>query len=190
MPDQQLRLFKEDQPLSQKMRHFASKEKVLGQFFTPKAAARFIVNWADLANIPKGVAVDPACGDGVFLRELATAGFGHILGLDIDSEVLDGLADKVPSSVKLQQADGLRISLESFADFVVGNPPFSAKYGRVKDRSALNQFILGKARPSQAIEVLFLERFVQIAKTGGLIAIILPQGVFASYATSARLYHH
>ncbi len=180
MPDQQLRLFTEPGPPSQKLRHFASKEKVLGQFFTPLAIARFMVSWAELLGIPKAIAVDPACGDGVFLKELVAAGFQHILGIDIDGDVLRGLADEVPPAVELRQANGLAIPLESFADFVVGNPPFSAKYGRVKDRSILDRFALGKGCASQAPEVLFLEQFVRLAKPGGLIAIILPEGIFAA----------
>ncbi|MCR4404097.1 MAG: N-6 DNA methylase [Candidatus Acetothermia bacterium] len=180
MPDQQLRLFAEVVSPSQKLRHFASKEKILGQFFTPKAIARFMVAWAELLGIPKGIAIDPACGDGVFLKELVAAGFEHILGVDIDDGILRKLANQVPAAVELRQADGLMTSQEGFADFVVGNPPFSAKYGRVKDRSILNCFALGKGRRSQAPEVLFLEKFVRLAKPGGLIAIILPEGVFAS----------
>jgi len=162
------------------MKHLTSKKKVLGQFFTPEVIAHFMVAWAELLSIPKGIAADPACGDGVFLKELVTAGFEHILGVDIDGDVLQGLADKVPPSVELRQADGLTIPLEPFADFVVGNPPFSAKYGRVKDPSVLSRFTLGQERTSQAPEVLFLEQFVRIAKPGGLIAIILPEGIFAA----------
>lgn len=180
MQEQQLGLFIKPGPLSQKTRHFASKEKVLGQFFTPPAIAHFMVAWAELLGVPKGMAIDPACGDGVFLKELAAAGFEHILGVDIDSDVLEKLADQVPSVVELCQADGLMIPQEAFADFVVGNPPFSAKYGRVKDRSILDRFALGRGRVSQAPEVLFLEKFVRLAKPGGLIAIILPEGVFAA----------
>ena len=37
-----------------------------------------------------------------------------------------------------------------------------------------------KPRPSQIIEVLFLERFIQLARPGGKVAIILPEGIFAN----------
>lgn len=180
MSGQQLRLFTEPSSPSQRLRHFASKEKVLGQFFTPPAIARFMVAWAELLNVPKGLAIDPACGNGVFLKELVAAGFERILGVDVDSEVLQKLRAEVPPAVELRQADGLTILLAPSADFVVGNPPFSAKYGRVKDRSILSQFTLGRGRASQAPEVLFLEQFVRLTKPDGLIAIILPEGIFAA----------
>lgn len=90
-------------------------------------------------------------------------------------------------------------------DLVIGNPPFSATGYRVRDPEVLKRFELAKVtvnkdtmeiggqgrlfelsverkrqKPSQAIEVLFLERFVQLCKQGGKVCIILPEGVFAN----------
>lgn len=94
-------------------------------------------------------------------------------------------------------------------DLVIGNPPFAATGYRVRDREILNKFELAKVKvgeetinlsgqgrlfevslerkrqkPSQAIEVLFLERFVDLCKQGGKVCIILPEGIFAN--TSLR----
>lgn len=88
---------------------------------------------------------------------------------------------------------------------VIGNPPFSATGYRVRDPEVLKRFELAKVtvskdtmaiggqgrlfelpierkrqKPSQAIEVLFLERFVQLCKQGGKVCIILPEGIFAN----------
>ena len=53
--------------MSQRINHFKKKEKVLGQFLTPDAVAEFIVKFsASLLNRPEK-AIDPSCGDGVFL---------------------------------------------------------------------------------------------------------------------------
>jgi len=90
-------------------------------------------------------------------------------------------------------------------DLVIGNPPFSATGYRVRDPKILANFELSKVtinhdaiplsaqgklfelpierkrqKPSQAIEVLFLERFVQLCKDGGRVCIILPEGIFAN----------
>jgi type I restriction enzyme M protein len=90
-------------------------------------------------------------------------------------------------------------------DLVIGNPPFAATGYRVRDPKVLARFELAKVpveeetyeiegqgrlfqltvqrkrqQPSQAIEVLFLERFIQLCKPGGRICIILPHGVFAN----------
>ena len=93
-------------------------------------------------------------------------------------------------------------------NLVIGNPPFNSSKYRIQDKAILRRFEWGekedtsdnglqlnlwdeqvsvkrrKLRPSQAIEALFLERFIQLAKPGGKVAIILPEGVFAN--TSAR----
>lgn len=174
--------------MSQKENHFAKKEKVYGQFFTPPLVADFIVRLALRFLDRRERAIDPACGDGVFLASLLNAGFREVWGIDIDPRVLDLMPVSVREKAKILITDALsRGGLlgssipENYFDLVVGNPPFSAKYGRVSDTRLL-QYELGRGRPSQAIEVLFLERFIQLARKDGVIGIILPEGIFASNA--------
>lgn len=90
---------------------------------------------------------------------------------------------------------------------MIGNPPFASGKWRARDKEVLRQFTLAqvedekralqlpllgetlrpvKTRASQVIEVLFLERFVQLARPGGKVAIILPEGIFAN--TNLRYY--
>ncbi len=60
----------------QAIQHFNRKEKVYGQFWTPQEVADFIVSFASKQlKDRKGIACDPACGDGVFLRSLKNEGF-------------------------------------------------------------------------------------------------------------------
>lgn len=163
--------------LRQKERHFLRREKVYGQFFTPPEVADFIVSFlvADMKKTP-ALGVDPACGNGVFLTALVKAGFKSVVGIDVDPKVLN----KLPSKARIIVGNGLTTSLEGLGTAVVGNPPFSAKYGRVSDKTILSRFELGKGKSSQAIEILFLERFLQLATSKGLIGVVLPQGVFSA----------
>jgi len=94
-------------------------------------------------------------------------------------------------------------------DLVIGNPPFAATGYRVRNPQILERFELGKVtvneetlsisgqrklfelklerqrlKTSQAIEVLFLERFVQLCKQGGKVCIILPEGIFSNSSLS------
>lgn len=166
--------------------HFSRKEKVYGQFFTPPEVANFIVDFASTFVQEKNRAVDPACGDGVFLSALLRSGFREVWGMDIDGSVLNRMPEHVRKSAKVLIGDALvmnplfpqddALPANSF-DLVVGNPPFSAKFGRVRD-SRLELYELGRGRRSQAIEVLFLERFITLARPGGVIGIILPDGIF------------
>ena len=65
----------------------------------------------------------------------------------------------------------------------MGNPPFSSKYGRVQG-DILKNFDLGRQSSSQAIEILFLEKFIKLCKDNGVIGIILPQGIFSDLRLS------
>ena len=168
--------------MNQKEKHFASKEKAFGQFFTPPEVANFMVRLATL-NAPRKIGIDPSCGDGVFLKALLDAGFKEVIGIDIDEETLEKLPSSIKDKAKVFPWDGLEPFLgdiDSRAKVVVGNPPFSAKYGRVTNPRVLSAFELGKGRSSQAIEILFLERFIQLTSPEGVVGIILPASVFSA----------
>lgn len=172
--------------MRQRENHFSKKEKVFGQFFTPQVVADFIVLFASKFLDRKERGIDPACGDGVFLRSMLDAGFREVWGVDIDTSIVDTIPQTVKERTKIVTGDALlRSSLlsqtlpEDYFDLAVGNPPFSSKYGRVSDKR-LSFYKLGKGRTSQAIEVLFLERFLQLVRGGGVVGIILPDGVLSS----------
>lgn len=169
--------------ISQREKHFARKEKVHGQFMPPPQVADFIVSFAS-TNIKSCLGIDPSCGDGVFLKALSKMRFDQIVGIDIDREVIGELPLELTGHAQIWVGDGLQplAIYENSADIVVGNPPFSAKYGRVTDLATLSNFELGKGRKSQAIEILFLKRFLQLARPDGVVGIILPQGIFSRYS--------
>ncbi|MEM2189317.1 MAG: N-6 DNA methylase [Nitrososphaerota archaeon] len=171
----------------QEEKHFKSKEKVLGQFFTPQEVSDFIVSFVSMHLSEKGSGCDPACGDGVFLSSLIKHGFKEVIGVDIDESVIRLIPPSVREKAKILVGDALirsprlcgePILRENYFDAVVGNPPFSSKYGRVRDKSILDEYDVGRSLKSQAIEVLFLERFIKLAKDNGIIGIILPDGIF------------
>lgn len=178
---------------TQREKHFARKEKVLGQFFTPPEVAEFIAAFAERHAPKGGSACDPACGDGVFLEALVYHGFRRVIGVDTDPAVLRAVPGNTRNKVNILIADALKkfetlegrpIELGERFDVVVGNPPFSSKYGRITARPVLSAYALGKGRKSQAIEILFLERFIELAKPSGFIGIILPDGPFINTGMS------
>lgn len=164
--------------MDQFQKHFNKKEKIYGQYFTPQEISNFIVEKClyylgkDTGKIK---AIDPACGDGSFLSALKEKGILHFEGYDIDEGVFNLLALDFSDRVKIFNA--LTLDKSEEYDMAVGNPPFSSKYNRVKDKNILNRFKLGKDKSSQAIEVLFLEKFIDILKLNGVLGIILPQGI-------------
>ena len=167
---------------NQANKHFSREEKILGQFFTPPEVAEFIVSFASqyISKNKKRSACDPACGDGVFLLSLIKYGFEPV-GVDIDKNILDLLPEYIKRYVRIE--NGLTLSEDKKFDLVVGNPPFSSKYGRVKG-DILKNFELGKRTSSQAIEILFLEKFIRLCSDNGVIGIILPHGIFSDLRLS------
>lgn len=85
-----------------------------------------------------------------------------------------------------------KISFGSF-DVVVTNPPFGSKI-RVEGEDILGQYDLAKTwkktqgewmatdtlRESQAPQVLFIERCLQLLKPGGRLGIVLPESIFGN----------
>lgn len=137
-----------------------------------------------------GVEQDSAMG-----QSWEETGLSDALGSHL--HVQDGLCDT---------ADG-QVRPDAF-DLVIGNPPFGVPAGdAVKPdgaRSALGRLTLWRGPhelaqeklptftrrpPTDAdrqriarfpVEILFLERFVQLARPGGQVAVILPDGVFSN----------
>jgi len=174
---------KSDYKSKQSENHFKRREKILGQFFTPYNVADFIVSYSEKFLNKKEIVCDPACGDGIFLKSAYGKGFKRVVGIDIDENVKEFLPIEIKENVIIE--NGLHdLGFENKVDLVIGNPPFSAKYGKVIDKNLLNKFQLGKGRNSQAIEILFLEKFVRLANQNGLIGIILPMGIFANIQLS------
>jgi len=163
-----------------------SKQRALGQFFTPLELARELVGRAEKFLVNREMALDPACGEGVFLLACAEKGFEWLVGIDIDEEALE-IADKLlnippPQNIWLQNSDALMWveGLEGKYDMVATNPPFSAVYGRVSDPEILQRYELGRGRKSVPIEVLFLELSVRALRENGVLVIILPEGIAAN----------
>lgn len=108
-------------------------------------------------------------------------GSGHVF----DQDILEP-----PQNWTCENADELRerIDLKKIKvggyNFMVGNitalctnPPFGDGITR-KERHVLDQYDLGLNRPSQIVEILFIERCVQLLTPGkGRAAIIVPQSI-------------
>jgi type I restriction enzyme M protein len=153
--------------------YFSTITKMIGQFFTPDIVAECMFR---VAGVHAGQRViDPSCGDGSFLR-IAPRGL-ELYGCEIDPQYTS-VSRRFVSGKRFVQDDALSalVQLWDTCDLVVGNPPFSAQKNLEKRPDVLQGYDLGVGRKSQCFEVLFLELFLKLAKPGGKIAIILPDG--------------
>jgi len=168
---------------SQREKHFQRRKKVFGQFFTPARLAAWMVEVVATLLPNHTAALDPACGDGAFLLPLLQKGFNEVWGVDLDVDLLNKCRQRCSDGrLILKHGNALKMlfELQGKFDAVVTNPPFSAKYGRVTDPLLLHSFELGRGRSSEAVEVLFLELCVRALRNDGILAIVLPEGVFAN----------
>ena len=143
-----------------------------GAYFTPAALAETLCRWAVR---PGDRVLDPACGDGVFLR--AARGLGaRVSGYDID-----------PVSARVagaECADFFDKPGGSF-DAVVGNPPyvhFSAANSFRKARAAAARLgvTFGAGASSWAP---FLVAAAESVRSGGRLAMVVPrEALFVDYA--------
>ena len=219
-----------------------ARRRSWGQYYTPAQVVHLAYDLlAALAGAGDASGerrvIDPACGDGAFLRvalERGLADPAQCVGFDKDPAAEPAWADLRARGAVLMVHEGLYASGSAAAhapdgsfEWVVGNPPYAgAKLSALRRLAATNpppgeralaahlcdKFVLWRATPRRdgrlplewdevsagalsaddverlatfPIEVLFLERFVQLSRPGGLLAIVLPDGVLAN----ARLRH-
>lgn len=165
----------------------------LSQFFTPKEVSDFM---ATLLDSKEGdIVIDPACGEGVLLNSVLSINDKvKTVGVEIDKNLFArATMNNLDSNVFLHNGlysnsldeDEEDISEEvqygSF-DAVIGNPPFYGTKNKVVDRAILNKFKVAElldSKKGEIIEVLFLERFVQLLKPNGKLCAILPEGILS-----------
>jgi predicted RNA methylase len=144
--------------------------RAYGQFFTPEpvVACCYQLCVSALPVMPQ--IVDPACGDGAFLRYAvahAITDRDRVTGCDLDLALTDALT--TAGLPRIHHANGLApasLPAASF-DLVIGNPPYGVG-GTHNGGTAL------------ASEVRFLLRALELARPGGLVALVLPSGVLAN----------
>lgn len=142
-----------------------------GQFFTPSIVARFVV---DLLGITGGSVLEPSCGAGAFLDALPHS--CEVEGFELMHEAFS-VAKLLYPSTKITKSNTLTHlqNLEGRFDYVIGNPPF-CEVPKYEDYSAFTIAQKGRNRA----EWYFLELGLRALKPGGVMAVILPEGILSN----------
>ncbi|WP_118138144.1 class I SAM-dependent DNA methyltransferase [Oceanicella sp. SM1341] len=176
------------------MRNFATESgKSKGQFYTPAEVSRVVAAVAGVnrASSPKQTVYDPTCGSGSLLLKAADAAdvaltiYGQEFdittrGLAKMNMIMHGRedADVAQGDVIAEpQFKASETELLTF-DFVVANPPFSAKaWGSgLTSETRFGRFDLGMP-PDKNGDFAFLLHILGSMKATGSGAVILPHGV-------------
>jgi type I restriction enzyme M protein len=170
------------------------------QYFTPREIVEFIVKLGD-PNIGDTI-LDPACGSGGFLihafkhvkHKITEAGLAHpdakrkfrdltekcLWGNDADYDL------HVLAKINLiMHGDGYNhitfgdtlqnvVLPSNYFSYVMTNPPFTIKYDFPE---TLSRYKLGLGKESEELDILFVEKCIDLLKTGGNLFIVLPEGL-------------
>ena len=190
-----------------------NRARILGQYFTPEPVVelcyRMLQTLDSDTRHPR--IIDPACGEGAFLAYALEHGItspDRLFGIEKDNRMAaawkkngllgranlfigDGLCvlgdvDR-PTSTHTPILPHSHTPVRSFSpfDWVVGNPPFGTR-GMALVSELADKFTIWRDRETDhyPVEILFLERFWQLAKPGGYIAVVLPDGILANVRLS------
>lgn len=190
------------------LREFLTPEirKGLGIYLTPDEVVREVIKFVDPA--PNAKCLDPACGSGTFLIELAKhwraqqltnftiwgadknprmllmaeLNLGHFPGISFHRQLMDSLTELSMKNPKLWCRPG-------YFDFILTNPPFGVTVETTHtDYSGYDTIYteIGLPRARQASEWLFVEQSLRWLKPGGTLAIVLPKSVLTNPSSSVE----
>ena len=166
---------------------------MLAQHFTPPAVARFaweaVCALAGTELAPDARIIDPAAGEGALLAAAARC---QTTGIEIDRQ----LAQKAGRvAEKVHAGDGLLWTfaeeVDGVFDCVLANPPFGKLgpilplLGRdaqniIRQRFSVFNIMAIKNLATLPVELLFIERALQMVRPRGWLSLILPEGFFAN----------
>lgn len=148
-----------------------TRRKQLGAWYTPPELIEAVVR--ETVFDGARTALDPACGDGRFLRATRLP---SLTGVDIDPNVADALAhDDVITFV---QGDALRTTWGNQRfDIVIGNPPFLNQMSRLTTRGGSSRHGGG---PYADAAAEFLSLAISLTRPGGRVGLVLPQSLLST----------
>lgn len=186
------------------MRNFATEAgKSKGQFYTPAEVSRIVATVAGVsrATSPKQSVYDPTCGSGSLLLKAAENAavpisiFGQEMDIATRGLARMNMIMHNRATAEIAQGDVIAephflanaTTLQTF-DFVVANPPFSAKAwaaGLTED-TKFGRFTDGEP-PAKNGDFAFLLHILASMKATGSGAVILPHGVLFRGNAESRL---
>lgn len=164
----------------------ASADKVRGGYYTPAPMARFLAGWVRAAG-PR--IVEPSCGDGAILRELAALS-DRVHGVEL-------IADEAAKSRRFAPVDAeslftwLATTEAGGWDGVAGNPPY-IRFGNWSSQQrdpALELMRREGLHPTRLTNawVPFVVASTMLVREGGRVGLVLPAELLqVSYAAQLR----
>lgn len=148
----------------------AKETKNLGQYFTPEYVADFMIGLSSVAKDAK--ILEPACGEGVFLKLLEEKGYKNIIGYEVDETL-----NKITKS-KILFESFVTADIKEKYDLVIGNPPYIRwKHLNQTLKEELNNNELWQKYFNSLCDYLciFVLKSVELLKENGELIFITPE---------------
>ncbi|UCE12780.1 MAG: N-6 DNA methylase [Candidatus Heimdallarchaeota archaeon] len=147
-----------------------SKEKSLGQYFTPESIADLMVALISPSSSQQRV-LEPSAGKGIFLKILTQNNFTQLTGIEIDPM----LARQSPISIRI--SNFFDFPTTNKFDVVIGNPPYIRwKHLSMNQREYFTSKPFWHKRMSGLTDILqpFIFKCVDHLKPSGELIFITP----------------
>lgn len=150
----------------------------LGQIFTSKSVAEYMVSLLDLSKDAK--ILDPCFGTGAFIKATLDYGYHSIEGFEIDKKLYDDAKKQFPS-LYLQNDDFLSAETNEKYDGIIMNPPY-IRQEKINDlkmlgitKNGLQKIGLYSILPRTAnLYMYFIVKAIDMLKPNGELVVIFP----------------
>jgi len=177
-------------PDSTLARHEPARAKSLGAVYTPRVLADWLSRLLcdSVGSRHLGSIVDPACGEGALLRSvrrtcIARKSEARLTGIDIDEGALATASLHLPG-VKFSHGDILASQDRPQFEGLIANPPWGASLPRSAEEYRFMGFSLANGQFDSYD--LFLELGLRLVRSGGSLAWIVPDSIFAHEHSRTR----
>ena len=180
-----------------------TEQKLRGAYYTPKALAKFIVNYfaPQISKSEITSILEPSCGDGIFIEELNNIpnieNVEHILGVEIEKEEAEKARSKALENTRIVTGDFIKLYNQNLKDqkydLVLGNPPYIRyQYLDEEQRKVQSDILVHNGMKSNKLInawVCFLVASIELLNEGGNIGFVIPAELLqVAYAEDLRLF--
>ena len=158
----------------------ASDTAILSEFYTPDAIVQRMWALAEKHGFAGGRILEPSAGVGRFLRYVDPAN-STVRAFEMDDISGNILKACFPwADVTIGEFEtifypnglgGKRVMPPADFDLVIGNPPYGKRLGDYQGKAKESGYTL-----ASTIDQYFVEKGVQLLKSGGLLVFIIPSG--------------
>jgi adenine-specific DNA-methyltransferase len=144
--------------------------KAFGQFPTPEYFADFVISLSSVSQNAR--ILEPACGEGIFLKLLEQKGYSNLVGYEIDATL------KPITNAKIIYQSFVAAQIQEKFALIIGNPPFIRWKNldpRLKEELEVNELWQRHFNSLCDYLCIFILKSVELLEEGGELVFVTPE---------------